>query len=81
MKLIASYFFVLFVITAIITHIWTVIIAFKFGGVIGAILTLALPFFAEIYWMFKMFGVNDTYAYTALAHLLLAIPISFFGSK
>ena len=40
---------------------------------------LFLPFIAEVYWMFKMFGENDTYAYIALVHLILALPIAVFG--
>jgi ABC-type glycerol-3-phosphate transport system permease component len=46
---------------------------------LGGILTLFLPFLGELYWMFKMFGENDTYAYIALTHLILAIPFSMFG--
>jgi hypothetical protein len=68
-----------FVVTAIITHIWTVIIAFTVGGLLSGILSLLLPFLAELYWMLKMFGVNDTYAYLALVHLILAIPFGMFG--
>jgi hypothetical protein len=69
-----------FAVSAIITHIWTTIIAFSEGGFLAGIITFFLPFLAEIYWMFKMFGENDTYAYIALAHLILAIPFSMFGS-
>lgn len=68
-----------YVITAIVTHIWTVIIAFAEGGFLGGIISLFLPVLAELYWMFKMFGQNDTYAYVALAHLILAIPFSMVG--
>ena len=70
-----------FAVTAAITHIWTVIIAFSEGGFFAGILSLILPFLAELYWMFKMFGENDTYSYIALAHLLLAIPFSIFGRE
>lgn len=71
-----------FMITALITHIWTVIIAFTEAGLFGGILTLFLPFLAELYWMFKMFGENDLYAYLALTHLILAIPFStVWGNK
>ncbi|WP_373494334.1 hypothetical protein [Aquiflexum sp.] len=71
--------YIIFIFTAIITHIWTVIIAFSEGGFLGGILSLFLPFLAELYWMLKMFGENDTYAYIALLHLILAIPFSMFG--
>ena len=81
MKAIFVSLFGIFSVTAIITHIWTVIIAFTESGILGGILTLMLPVVGEIYWMIKMFGVNDTYAYIALAHLILAIPFSKFGRE
>jgi len=71
--------FGVFILTAIVTHIWTVIIALTEAGFFGGALTLFMPFLGEIYWMFKMFGENDTYAYIALTHLILAIPFSMFG--
>ena len=79
MKAIFASLYGVFAVTAIITHIWTVIIAFTEAGFFGGILTLFLPFLGELYWMFKMFGENDTYAYIALTHLILAIPFSMFG--
>ena len=69
----------IFAITAIITHIWTTIIGFSEGGFIGGLITLFLPFLSELYWMFKMFGENNTYAFIALTHLILAIPFQMFG--
>lgn len=71
----------IFAITASIVHIWTVIIAFSKGGFISGVVSLFLPFLAELYWMFKMFGQNDTYAYLALIHLILAIPFSMIGGS
>ncbi|MDR0680754.1 MAG: hypothetical protein LBG15_02715 [Dysgonamonadaceae bacterium] len=68
-----------FMITALITHIWTVVIAFTESGFWAGILTFILPFISEIYWMIKMFGENDLYAYIALIHLILSIPISLLG--
>lgn len=79
MKSIFVSLFSVFVITALITHLWTVIIAFTVGGILSGIISLLLPFLAEVYWMFKMFGVNNTYAYIALIHLILAIPFSVLG--
>jgi hypothetical protein len=81
MKAIFVSLYGVFTITAIITHIWTVIIAFSMGGFFSGILTLFIPFLSELYWMFKMFGENDTYAYIALIHLILAIPFSIFGKE
>jgi hypothetical protein len=68
------------VITSIVTHIWTVIIAFSESGFLGGIITLILPGISEIYWMFKMFGENDLYAYIALIQLILAIPMTALKS-
>lgn len=79
MKAIVGSLIGVFTITALITHIWTVIIAFSEGGFISGIISLVLPFLAELYWMFKMFGINDLYAYIALVHLILALPFSVFG--
>lgn len=81
MKAIFVSLFGIFTVTAIITHIWTVIIAFTEGGFFSGIISLFLPFLAELYWMFKMFGENDTYSYIALTHLILAIPFSMFGRE
>jgi hypothetical protein len=79
MKAIFGMIGAVFIVTATITHIWTVIIAFTEGGFFAGVISLFLPFLSEIYWMVKMFGENDAYAYTALIHLILAIPISIFG--
>lgn len=79
MKAIFASLFGVFAITANVTHIWTVIIAFTEAGFVGGVLTLFMPFLGEIYWMIKMFGENDIYAYIALTHLILAVSFSIFG--
>jgi hypothetical protein len=79
MKAILGIFFTIFAFTAIVTHIWTVIIAFTEAGLIGGILTLFLPVLSELYWMFKMFGENDVYAYVALTHIILAALFGIVG--
>ena len=79
MKTIFVSLYGVFMITALITHIWTVIIGFSEAGFLGGIITLILPFLSELYWMFKMFGENNLYAFIALTHLILAIPFSIYG--
>ena len=79
MKAIFGSLYGIFMITAIITHVWTVFIAFTESGMIAGIISLFLPFLSELYWMFKMFEDNATYAYIALIHLLLAVPFGMFG--
>jgi len=71
--------FGVFALTASITHIWTVIIAFSEGGFLGGIATFILPFLSEIYWMIEMWDKNDLYSTIALWHLILAIPFGVFG--
>lgn len=81
MKSLASIFFGIFAITSVVIHLWTVIIAFKESGIIACIITLCLPAIGEIYWMFKMFGNNNLYAFLCLAHLISAIPLAFIASS
>lgn len=68
-------------ITALITHTWTVVIAFSESGILGGLVTLFLPAISEIYWMFKMFGENDTYAVIALIHLILSFLFVAVGKE
>ena len=68
----------IYAITAIITHIWTVYIAFTVGGLIAGIVSLFLPVIAEIYWVYNMIGHNQDYVNIAIIHLILAIPYMLF---
>lgn len=68
-------------ITAIITHLWTTIIAFSESGFFAALLSLFIPFLSEIYWIIQMWGENNAYTSIALIHLLIAIPISIFSDE
>lgn len=79
MNVLIRFIFTIFIITATITHIWTVIIAFSEGGIFAGILSFIFPIISEIYWTFKMFGKNDAYTYSVLVHFILAISISIFG--
>jgi hypothetical protein len=62
-----------FPITAVVFHIWTTIIAFTEGGIMGGILTLIFPVIGELYWMIKMWGENDTYTTLCIVHMLGAL--------
>lgn len=79
MKALIASLFGVFVITASVTHIWTVVIAFNEAGILGGIISLFLPAISEVYWMFMMFGENNLYAFVALIHLILAIPMAMFS--
>lgn len=63
-----------FPITSFIFHIWTTIIGFSEGGMLGGILTLFFPVIAEIYWMINMWGENDAYSVIGIIHLI-GLPI------
>ncbi len=77
MRTILWTFFTAFIVTAIITHVWTTIIGFQEGGFFGGILTFIFPFLSEVYWMIKMFGENNLYSIIALIHLILALLYAF----
>lgn len=64
-----------FEITFIATHIWTVIIAFHYGGFLMGIAGLILPGPAEVYWIFKLMDDQPVYTATAIFHLLLVLPM------
>lgn len=65
-------FYGLFKITALITHVWTIIIAYEESGLLAAIISFFLPVISEIYWLIQMFDVNKTYATLVVLHLVLA---------
>lgn len=62
----------IFAITSIITHIWTVIIAFSEGGIISGLFTFIAPGISEIYWMIKMIGENNVFSIIAFVQLILS---------
>jgi hypothetical protein len=72
--------FTIFPFTAAIFHLWTTIIAFSESGLSAALLTIALPILSEIYWIFKMWGVNETYTSLGIAHLICAFLWSVIGN-
>lgn len=65
-------FFGLFKITALIVHVWTIIIAYEESGLLAAIISFFLPVISEIYWLIMLFDVNKTYATLVIIHLVLA---------
>src|ERR1700712_5922128 len=62
-------------LTLIATHIWTVILAFHYGGFLLGIASLILPGPAEVYWVLNLYDDQPLYAANALLHLLLIIPL------
>lgn len=64
-----------------IAHIWTTIIGFQEGGIVGGVLSFMLPIMSEIYWVIKMIGVNTFYSvYTIVCVVVLAPLAKLFTS-
>ena len=60
-----------FVITAIVYHGWTLIIAFK-QSMLAGFLTVIFPVISNIYWIYRMFD-NTLYFRLAMATIVLGI--------
>ena len=60
----------IFKISALVAHIWVVIVAFQESGFFGGLLSLFLPFLSELYWMFAMWGENDLFVTVCAVHLV-----------
>lgn len=48
-------------ILGLIIHIWTILIAYSFGGLIYAIISLILPVIAQIYWGIRVWTYTGTF--------------------
>jgi hypothetical protein len=81
MKILLILVYSIFPITAVIFHIWTTIIAFTEGGILGGILTLIFPVIGELYWLVQMWGENDTYTTLAIVHLIGAFFYAIMGGN
>ncbi len=81
MKILLILVYSIFPITAVIFHIWTTIIAFTEGGILGGILTLIFPVIGELYWLVQMWGENDTYTTLAIVHLIGAFFYAILGGN
>lgn len=62
-----------FMISSFIFHLWTTYYAFTEGGFWSGLLSFIFPFFSEIYWCIKMWGVDSTYTTIASIHLVGAL--------
>ena len=70
--------YVTWIITSLITHIWTTLIAFGHGFLTGVV-SLFLPFISEIYWLIHEFRNEDSggwYPWITLIALVLSIIFS-----
>lgn len=63
---------------ALAFHLYTVYIALPHGYV-AASLTLFFPFLAEIYWLIKLWGIDNTYRTVFFVIVIGGIITSFFN--
>ena len=70
----------IFKISALVAHIWVVIVAFQESGFFGGLLSLFLPFLSELYWMFAMWGENDLFVTVCAVHLISG-GLAMFGAS
>lgn len=86
---IAGFAYVALSILGTVIHIWTIVISYTISGLIAAILSLALPVLAQIYWFFFVWSANGTlmnkYCLALLVYLALwaivGIGASLAGSR
>ena len=70
----------IFKISALVAHIWVVIVAFQESGFFAGLLSLFLPFLSELYWMFAMWGENDLFVTVCAVHLISG-GLAMFGAS
>lgn len=69
----------LFIVTAFLTHCWTVVIAFEAGGSGAAAGSFFLPILSEIYWMIIITTNDQIYTWITLFHLgIVALIVLFY---
>ncbi|MFN4006733.1 MAG: hypothetical protein ACK4HE_04385 [Chitinophagaceae bacterium] len=75
MKSLISFLYNLFILIAIVYHVWTCYIAYQIKGIIVALLTAILPVVGEIYWIANLWGRENyqTFIYTGFGIGALAI--------
>ena len=47
-------------VLGLIIHIWTILIAYSFAGILGAAISLMFPVLAQIFWGFKIWAHTGT---------------------
>lgn len=77
-------FYVIAGILGMAIHIWTIIIAYSFSGLMGAVITLCLPVIGQIYWFIRMWNYAGTflnlYCLSIVGYVVfMALAIVFFG--
>lgn len=65
-------------------YIWTIVIAYQALGIVGAILSAVFPFFAQLFWVIKIWTDTGTplnsYCFIVIGYSLIATAMRI-GSK
>ena len=72
----------------LIIHAWTIIIAFSTKGFVAAVITLALPVIAELFWCYHIWNASgiffNPYTISLLAYvglwILMWVAMLVFGA-
>jgi hypothetical protein len=65
-------------ILGVVIHIYTIVTAFTFSGLFGAIITLFVPVIGQIYWFFSIWsaiGLDNLFCITILSYIGLWIIV------
>ena len=71
----------------LVFHVWTIIIAFAYSGLVAAVFTSILPPISELFWIVKIgsrYGFNHQYCvvgFVLVGMLVLVILIGLLASK
>jgi hypothetical protein len=66
-------------ITGLIVHIWTVGVAYTYSGLLAAIFSFFFPVISELYWVFALWTKEAAYAKLAAIHLVLLV--AYYGYR
>ena len=66
--------YLIIVFLGLMIYVWTIVIAYYFAGIFGAILSLIFPVFAQIFWGVKLWSDSGTimnpYCLALIAYLV-----------
>lgn len=70
-----------FMLLGVVIYVWSIIVAYLYAGLIGAIVTVFIPVIAQVFWFFKVglnYGFMTNYCMAVIAYVGI-IVIGFIG--
>ena len=76
--------YIVMAILGLLLHLWTILIAFGYSGIIAALISLVFPVVAELYWAFYSWKAAGTIVNTYCVSLgiyivMFIVSISIIG--